>query len=60
MGQASGGTVPLKKYLPWAITAFVIFYLLKSPGGSAAIVHNAAHSLFQAGDSLSQFVDALI
>ena len=52
--------VPLKKYLTWAVTAFVIFYLLKSPGGSAQIVHNAAHSLSQAGDSLSQFVDALI
>jgi hypothetical protein len=49
----------LKKYLPWAVTAFVIFYLLKSPGGSAQIVHNAASSLSWAGDSLSQFVDAL-
>jgi hypothetical protein len=49
----------LKKYLTWAITAFVIFYLLKSPAGAAGIVHTAASSLASAGDSLSRFVDAL-
>ena len=49
----------MKKYLTWALAAFVVFYLLKSPGGAAQIVHNAARSLASAGDSLSRFVDAL-
>jgi hypothetical protein len=51
--------VSLKKYLTWAIAAFVAFYLLKSPGGAARAVHNAATGLASAGDSLSQFVNAL-
>jgi hypothetical protein len=59
VGQASGGRVPLKKYLTWALGAFVVFYLLKSPGGAARVVHNTAHGLASAGDSLSRFVNAL-
>jgi hypothetical protein len=50
----------VKKYLTWAGTAFVIFYLLKSPTSAAGVVHTAASSLAHAGDSLSRFVDALI
>lgn len=49
----------MKKYLTWAMAAFVVFYLLKSPNGAAHIVHNAASGLASAGDSLSQFVNAL-
>ena len=59
MGQASGGTVPLKKYLSWALGAFAVFYLLKSPSGAAHLVHSAASSLASAGDSLSRFVNSL-
>jgi hypothetical protein len=59
VGQASGGRGSLKKYLTWALAAFVVFYLLKSPGGAAQVVHNAAGGLASAGDSLSRFVDAL-
>lgn len=49
----------MKKYLTWALGAFVVFYLLKSPGGAAQIVHSTAGSLASAGDSLSRFVNAL-
>jgi hypothetical protein len=49
----------LKKYLTWALGAFVVFYLLKSPGGAARVVHNTARGLASAGDSLSRFVNAL-
>lgn len=49
----------MKKYLTWALGAFVVFYLLKSPGGAAHIVHGAAHGLASFGDSLSRFVNAL-
>ena len=50
----------MKKYLTWALGAFVVFYLLTSPQGAAHVVHSAASSLSSAGDSLSRFVDALI
>lgn len=49
----------IKKYLTWALGAFVIFYLLKSPSGAADVVHNALGTLSSAGDSLSRFVNAL-
>lgn len=49
----------MKKYLTWAGAAFVAYYLLKSPNGAARIVHNAAAGLTSAGDSLTQFVNAL-
>lgn len=49
----------MKKYLTWAILAFVVFYLLKSPGSAAHVVRNAAGGLASAGDSLSRFVNAL-
>jgi hypothetical protein len=49
----------MKKYATWALTAFVIFYLLKSPTGAAHVVHNALGSLTSAGNSLSRFVNSL-
>jgi hypothetical protein len=58
-GSGFGRQGSLKKYLTWALAAFVVFYLLKSPGGAARVVHNTAGSLASAGDSLSRFVDAL-
>lgn len=49
----------MRKYLSWALIAFVIFYLLNSPGGAANVVHNALGTLVSAGNSLSRFVNAL-
>ncbi|WP_433175607.1 hypothetical protein [Actinoallomurus sp. CA-150999] len=49
----------MKKYLTWALIAFVIFYLLNSPGSAAHVVHNALGGLMSAGNSLSRFVNAL-
>jgi hypothetical protein len=49
----------MKKYITWALGAFVIFYLLRSPAGAADVVHNALGTLSSAGDSLSRFVNAL-
>jgi hypothetical protein len=50
----------MKKYLTWALGAFVVFYLLKSPKGAAHVVHVAASSLVDAGNSLAIFVNALL
>lgn len=51
--------VPLKKYLTWAIAAFVVFYLLSSPENAAQVVQNAASGLASAANSLSRFVNEL-
>jgi hypothetical protein len=63
MGDNSGvrweAGAPMKKYLTWALIAFVIFYLLNSPNGAAHVVHNALGGLVSAGNSLSRFVNAL-
>jgi hypothetical protein len=58
-GRSMGGGSAMKKYLTWALGAFVIFYLLKSPAGAANVVHNALGTLSNAGDSLSRFVNSL-
>ena len=50
---------PMKKYLTWALGAFVVFYLLNSPTGAAHVLHNALSTLTSAGNSLSRFVNAL-
>jgi hypothetical protein len=49
----------MKKYLTWALLAFVVFYLLNSPAGAAHVVHNAVGGLTSAGNSLSRFVNSL-
>jgi hypothetical protein len=49
----------MKKYLTWALLAFVVFYLLNSPTGAAHVVHNAVGGLASAGNSLSRFVNSL-
>lgn len=50
----------MKKYLTWALAAFVVFYLLKSPNSAAHVVDSALGGLSSAGDSLSRFVNALV
>lgn len=49
----------MKKYLSWAVIAFVIFYLLTSPHGAARIVHGAWGDLTSWAHSLSSFVNSL-
>lgn len=49
----------LKKYLTYAIAAFVIYYLLSLPENAAHVVQGAASGLASAADSLSRFVNEL-
>lgn len=49
----------MKKYLTWALLAFVIFYVISSPEGAAGFVRAALGGLAGAGESLSRFVNAL-
>jgi hypothetical protein len=50
----------IKKYLTWAIAAFVIFYLLRSPENAAEIVQRAAGGLAEIANRLSRFVNGLL
>jgi hypothetical protein len=49
----------IRKYLTWALGAFIIFYLLKDPAGAATTVNHGMGFLGDAGRSLSVFVNNL-
>ncbi len=49
----------LKKVLTWLLIAFVVWYVIQDPEGSAEIVRNAGTALGDAATSLSQFVGSL-
>jgi hypothetical protein len=51
--------MPLKKYITWAIAAFVIFYLLRSPTNAAHVVQSVADKIAWAANSLTRFVNEL-
>jgi hypothetical protein len=51
--------VTLKKVLTWLVVAFVVFYVIKAPESSAAIVRNAGQALGDAASSLAAFVGSL-
>ena len=52
-------TVSAKKVIAWLVVAFVVFYVIKSPEGSAQLVRDAGHALGSAASSLADFVGAL-
>ncbi len=49
----------LKKVLTWLVVAFVVWYVIQNPEGSAEIVRNAGTTLGDAATSLSEFVGSL-
>ncbi|MCG5215697.1 hypothetical protein [Streptosporangium sp. KLBMP 9127] len=46
----------VKKVLSYAGIGFVAFFLLSRPGDAAGVVRGAMQSVFNAADSLAQFV----
>jgi hypothetical protein len=51
--------VDVKKVLTWLVVAFVVWYVIQDPEGSAAFVRNAGTALGDAATSLSEFVGNL-
>lgn len=49
----------LKKVLTWLLVAFVVWYVIQNPEGSAEMVRNAGNALGDAASSLSEFVGSL-
>lgn len=49
----------IKKYLTWAIAAFIVFYLLSAPENAAHIVQWAVSKLAAGANSLGRFVNEL-
>jgi hypothetical protein len=47
------------RVLRWALVIFFVWYMLTSPEGAAAWVHDVLSSIAHAGSSLSSFVDSL-
>jgi hypothetical protein len=60
VGERYGeATVQVKKVLTYAGIGFVAFFLLSRPGDAAGVVRGAMQSVFNAADSLAQFVQHL-
>lgn len=57
--RAPGDGVNLKKVLTWLVVAFVVWYVIQDPEGSAEMVRNAGNALGDAATSLSEFVGSL-
>ena len=52
--------VSLKKVIVWLVVAFVVFYVIKYPDDSAAMVKSAGTALGNAASSLADFVGSLV
>jgi hypothetical protein len=51
--------VPAKKYAVWAVAAFAVLYMVKSPTDAATAVQHGASRLASVANSLSIFVNKL-
>ncbi|GAA1756229.1 hypothetical protein GCM10009834_12110 [Streptomonospora arabica] len=49
----------LKKWLGYALIAFVAFYLLTQPESAAGVIQTGVGGLMSAAESLSRFVNTL-
>jgi hypothetical protein len=47
------------KVFTWALVIFFLWYMVTSPAGAAAWVHDVLGLIAHAGSSLSTFVDSL-
>jgi hypothetical protein len=50
---------PVKKWLPWLVIAFAVWWITTDPHGAALFVHQAGAFLQHAGRSLATFVSGL-
>jgi hypothetical protein len=53
-------TVGAKKVIAWLVVACAVFFLIKSPEGSADLVRSAGTTLGSAASSLADFVATLV
>jgi hypothetical protein len=49
----------IRKWLPWLLAAFAVWWVISDPHGAALFVHNAGAFLSHAGTSLSAFASSL-
>ncbi|GAA3251073.1 MULTISPECIES: hypothetical protein [Nonomuraea] len=59
MGKGTEATVQVKKVLTYGGIAFVAYYLFARPSDAADSVKGAFDTVFNAADSLAQFVNSL-
>jgi hypothetical protein len=45
----------VKKLLPWAIVALIVFYIVSNPTGAATSVHRLGSALASGADAISRF-----
>lgn len=49
----------LKKALPWAVLAIVLFYVIRNPTGAATALRGLGHGLAAAADAIGRFFTSL-
>jgi len=49
----------VKKWLPWLLAAFVLWWVITDPHGAALFVHQAGTFLKHAGTSAATFASSL-
>jgi hypothetical protein len=59
VGKGTEATVQVKKVLSYGGVAFVAYYLFARPSDAADAVKGAFDTMFNAADSLAQFVNQL-
>lgn len=59
VGKCTEATVQVKKVLTYGGVAFVAYYLFARPSDAADAVRGAFDTVFNAADSLAQFVNQL-
>jgi len=49
----------LKKVLPWAVLAIVLFYVIRNPTGAAGSLRSIGSGLASAADAIGRFVTSV-
>jgi len=50
----------LKKILPWAVLALVLFYVIRNPSGAAASVRSLGSGIASGADAIGRFFNSLV
>jgi hypothetical protein len=57
--RVQGGTVKLKTILGYAAIAFILFFVIKNPGGAAHVINNIGNFLSSVARGFSAFFTSL-
>ncbi len=59
LARVREATVKPKQIFGWAVIAFILFYIIKDPGGAGHIVHNIGNFLSSVASGFANFFNSL-